>query len=99
MTVHNTTPPQVVAAPYDLRHAAIDRLRKKRALQAHALAYIMVNLTLCGVWLLISSGGFYWPLFPLLGWGIGLAFHIWDVYSPASFTEERIQREMDRLNR
>jgi hypothetical protein len=98
MTVQKNSPP-VVRAPYDLRQTAIDQLSKKRALQAHALAYVLVNLTLGGVWLLTSSGGFYWPLFPLLGWGIGLAFHIWDVYSPASFTEERIQREMNRLNR
>ena len=98
MTVQNTAPP-VVGAPADLRMAAIDQLRKKRALQAHALAYVLVNLTLAGVWLLTGPGGFFWPMFPLLGWGIGLAFHIWDVYSPASFTEERIQREMGRLNR
>jgi len=35
-----------------------------------------------GIWLAITPGGFYWPMFPLLGWGIGLAFHVWDVYAP-----------------
>lgn len=97
MTVQNTSPP-IAEEAHDLRQAAIDHLRKKRDLQAHALAYVLVNLTLGAVWLL-TGPGFFWPIFPLLVWGIGLAFHIWDVYSPASFTEERIQREMDRLNR
>jgi hypothetical protein len=57
----------------------------------------MVNLLLNGVWLLIMPGGFYWPVFPLLGWGIGLAFNVWDVYAPAP-TEGQIQQEMRRLN-
>jgi len=83
----------------DLRQLAIVQLRKKRDLQAHLLAYIMVNLLLNGVWLLTSAGGFYWPIFPLLGWGIGIAFHAWDVYAPVNPREDRIRREMDRLSR
>jgi 2TM domain len=82
----------------DLRQLAIAQLRKKRELQAHILAYVAVNLFLNAIWLLTMPGGFYWPVFPLLGWGIGLAFHIWDVYRPAQPTEERIEREMRRLS-
>jgi 2TM domain len=85
-------------APDDLRQLAVTRLRKKRELQAHVLAYVMVNLFLNAIWLLTMPGGFYWPVFPLLGWGIGLAFHIWDVYGPAQPTEEQIEREMHRLS-
>jgi hypothetical protein len=83
----------------DLRSAAIKQLRKKRDLQAHLLAYVTVNMLLVGIWLFTSPGGFFWPIFPLLGWGIGLAFHVWDVYSPEMFSEEKIQAEMRRLNR
>jgi hypothetical protein len=32
----------------------------------------------------------------MFGWGIGLAFNLWDVYSPQP-SEERIRAEMDRL--
>jgi hypothetical protein len=81
----------------ELRELAITQLRKKRGLQAHALAYVLVNLFLNALWLLTMPGGFYWPMFPLVGWGIGLAFNIWDVYSPDRPTEERIAREMQRL--
>jgi hypothetical protein len=80
----------------DLREAAVRRLRKKRDLQAHVLAYVMVNLLLNGIWLITMPGGFYWPVIPMLGWGIGLAFNIWDVYAPGP-TERQIQREMSRL--
>jgi hypothetical protein len=81
----------------DARQAAITRLRKKRGLQAHALAYLMVNLFLIAVWAVSDFGGFFWPMFLLFGWGIGLAFHIWDVYSPALPSEGQIEREMRHL--
>jgi hypothetical protein len=74
------------------------QLRKKRGLQAHLLAYVTVNLLINVIWLLTTPGGFYWPMFPLLGWGIGLAFNVWDVYAPTP-TETQIQREMTRLSK
>ena len=73
------------------------RLRKKRDLQAHVIAYVLVNLLFNAIWLL-TGANFYWPVIPLLGWGIGVAFHIWDVYSPEEPPENKIQREMDRLS-
>jgi hypothetical protein len=82
----------------ELRDAAVKQLKKKRGLQAHLLAYVMVNLLLNALWFLTMPGGFYWPILPLLGWGIGLAFNVWDVYAPAP-TESDIQHEMRRLNR
>jgi hypothetical protein len=88
------------AAPPDneLRRRAIDQLRKKRGLSAHLLAYVMVNLLLAGIWLATTPDGFYWPVFPMLGWGIGVAFNIWDVYAPQP-DEKRIEREIRRLSR
>lgn len=81
----------------ELRAAAVKRLKDKRDFKAHLLAYVMVNLLLVAIWA-VTSAGFFWPVFPLFGWGIGLAFHAWDVYSsPAS--PERIAAEMDRLRR
>jgi hypothetical protein len=82
----------------ELRQLALQQLKKKRDLQAHLLAYVLVNLLLNAVYLLTMPGGFYWPMIPLLGWGIGVAFHIWDVYAPETPREERIQREMDRIS-
>jgi hypothetical protein len=82
----------------DLREMAITQLRKKRDLQAHLLAFVLVNLLLNGIWLITNPGGFYWPMFPLLGWGIGVAFHAWDVYAPEKPPEDRIRREMERLS-
>ena len=92
----NETP---VSGPDNLREAAIRQLRKRRGLQAHVIAYVTVNLFLTALWWFTSPGAFFWPLFPIFGWGIGLAFNVWDVYSPEQWTEDRIQREMQRLRR
>jgi hypothetical protein len=81
----------------DLRKVAIEQLRKKRGLHAHVLAYVSVNLLLVAIWY-FTGANFFWPVFPIFGWGIGVLFNIWDVYMPERMTEERIQREMQRLS-
>ena len=79
----------------DLRDEAIKSLKAKREFKAHLLAYVLVNTLLIVIWA-VSGVGFFWPIFPLLGWGIGIAFHAWDVYGSRP-SEEKIRREIDRL--
>ena len=62
-----------------LRAQALKRLKDRRGLMAHALAYLSVNVLLVAIWV-ATGAGFFWPLFPIFGWGIGLAFHAWSVY-------------------
>ena len=82
----------------ELRQAAISRIRKKRGLYGHILAYVLVNGFLIVIWF-VAGQGFFWPVFVLFGWGIGLAFNIWDVYSPPKPSEKKIDEEMHRLDR
>ncbi len=52
-----------------------------------------------GVWAIIgatSHSWFPWPLWVTLGWGVGLAFNVWDVYGRKPVTDDAIQREMQR---
>jgi hypothetical protein len=81
-----------------LRAAAVKNLEARRGLQAHVLAYILVNGFLVFLWWTVTGAGFFWPVFPLFGWGIGLAFNIWDVVSPEP-SSTRIDAEMERLRR
>jgi len=96
-TTSASNPAPARPSDFELRQAAITRLRKKRGLQAHLVAYVMVNLLLNGIWAITMLGGFYWPIFPMLGWGIGVAFNVWDVYSPELPSEKRIEREMKSI--
>ncbi|MBI4259886.1 MAG: 2TM domain-containing protein [Actinobacteria bacterium] len=79
----------------ELRKEAVARLRKRSELGAHLMAYVLVNAVLVAVWAM-TGPTLFWPAFPMLGWGIGLFFHAWDVFRRAP-SEERIRREMHRL--
>jgi hypothetical protein len=50
------------------------------------------------IWAVINVHGFFWPVFPIVGWGIGVVMNAWDVYGRREISEEDIQREMERLN-
>jgi class 3 adenylate cyclase len=40
----------------------------------HLTVYILVNVMLVAIWA-ASGGGYFWPVWPLLGWGIGVGAH------------------------
>jgi len=79
-----------------LRDRAVKRLKAKREFSVHLLAYVIVNIFLVILWATVTGGGFFWPMFPILGWGIGLIFHGWDVYR-GDPTEDEIRKEMERM--
>ena len=86
----------------DLRSVAVRRLRQRREFLEHLVAYGIVNGALWVIWLIIAltaGATFPWPLFPMAGWGIGLAFHAWATYGPPSrpIDEAAVEREMERL--
>ena len=82
----------------DLRKQAIKRVSKRRDLGAHIVTYCVVNAMLVGIWA-ISGGGYFWPAWVLLGWGVGLVLNVWDVYFRRPVTEHDIQQEIERLQR
>ena len=57
-----------------LREQAIARLKRKRDFGAHLFVYLVVNGFLIGIWAFIGAG-FFWPVFLLFGWGIGLVLN------------------------
>lgn len=80
----------------ELRERAVASLEKKAEFRTHFVVYILVNAMLVALWAM-TSGGFFWPIFPILGWGIGLGMHAWETYVRQEPTEDRIQREIERL--
>ena len=82
-----------------LRDRAKARIKKKRDFIGHLFAYVLINGLILIIWATVAGGGFFWPMFPMLGWGIGLFFHWWDVYHGDTPTEDEIQREMERMSR
>lgn len=80
----------------ELREQAIKRLKKRRDFKAHLLVYFMVNTFIVVIWA-VTGAGFFWPVFPIVGWGIGVVMNAWDVYVVRDFDERRIQREIEHL--
>ena len=79
-----------------LRERAVASLGKKHDFWSHVVVYLLVNGLLIGIWAM-SGNGYFWPVFPIVFWGIGVLFHGWDVYGrPPS--EAKIRREMERLD-
>lgn len=60
----------------DLPRARAGRgARRARAdVRAHLSVFLLVNLMLVGIWA-ASGFGYFWPIWPLMGWGIGMAKH------------------------
>ncbi len=81
-----------------MRARAIRQLHLKRGLRVHALIYVLANVVQVVVWFAYTPEQFFWPLWSILGWGIGLVFHTWAVYSGAGFDEARVEREINRIN-
>lgn len=79
-----------------LRARAVRRLKTQADFRTHLLMYLLVNIGLVVIWV-VTGAGFFWPIFPILGWGVGIAAHAWEAFGPERMTEDRIRREMDRL--
>jgi len=85
---------------------AIERLARKRAgaklgWYMHAVLYVVVNLVVFSM----SRYGFGhrpWSVYPLLGWGLGLALHGVSVFvldTGSGLRERMVQKERERLLR
>lgn len=84
----------------------IERLARKRAgaklgWYAHALVFLLVNLAVFAM-SLHGLGHRPWSVYPLLGWGLGLALHGISVFvlgSGNGLRERMVQKERERLQR
>ena len=72
------------------------QLKKWRDFYGHLLLYTVVNAFLVMIWAVTDPHGFFWPVFPIIGWGIIEVLNAWDVYWRPAITEEDIQHEIKR---
>lgn len=71
------------------------RVEEERAFYGNLASYLVVNTFL--VALNVATGGYFWAVWPLLGWGIGVVTHAVGVFglpSRARGWEERRVREL-----
>jgi hypothetical protein len=76
-------------------------IAKKRAgFKKQLFVYLVVNVFLWIVWWVTlgsnDRGGMVpWPIFPTLGWGIGIAFQYFDAYNKAG--NSLVDKEYEKL--
>jgi hypothetical protein len=92
--------------PSPLSSEGVERIAHKRAgaklgWYIHAIVYVLFNLFIFA----ISRYGFGhrpWSVFPLLGWGIGLALHgvaVFVLGAGGGLRERLVQQERERIRR
>ena len=81
----------------ELRATAIARITDKRDFRTHALIYAAVNTLLVVIWA-ASGAGYFWPIWPIAGWGIGLVLHAWQTFGQKPISESEIIDEMQSLD-
>jgi len=82
----------------ELQRRARRRVNQKMGFYIHASVFVLVNLGLAAINL--TTGGKSWPLWPLAGWGLGLAIHgivTFATLSGDGLRDRMLQREMARL--
>jgi hypothetical protein len=69
----------------------------KLGFRSHLFAYVLVNAGLVAI-NLVTSPGYFWAIWPIVGWGLGLMAHGMAVYQFTGDTRERaVEAELRRL--
>ncbi len=48
---------------------------RRREIAGHVVPFLVVNLALIVIWA-VSGAGYFWPIWPILGWGLGAVSHV-----------------------
>jgi hypothetical protein len=74
----------------------------RRGFRIHAVVYALVNtglITLNALLWAFADLNFPWAIFPLVGWGIGLAFHYYYGFRHADLPIRARQERIEELGR
>ncbi|WP_158166288.1 DUF1707 domain-containing protein [Mycolicibacterium smegmatis] len=70
------------------------QLRAARmSVRLHLAAYLAGSVLMLGIWLAVGLGGggwYFWPVWPIMGWGIGVASHAIPLWAHGSMRPARI---------
>jgi hypothetical protein len=75
---------------------ARERIERRRKFWADVVAYLLINALLVGIWAL-GGGGYFWPIWVILGWGAALSLDAYQAFVRRPVTESDIRDEMSHL--
>lgn len=94
---HDSTPSEA-----EVRREVRKKLKARQEFVGHLSTYLGVNAVLVVIW--SFGGGFFWPIFPLIFWGMGVVGQGAEYYNKygagsdrrEAWFEEQVQRELER---
>jgi 2TM domain len=93
--------PSVTPDSSEYREFIRKRLKKQQEFNRYLGVWSGVSILLLLIWFFTSPGGYFWPLWPILGMGIGAFFQWREAYGPVvkkEITEADIDAEIQRIN-
>jgi cytochrome b561 len=82
----------------ELRKIARESAKSKVEFYTHLVIYIAVNALIIAIWFVTTGlGSFPWFVFPLFGWGIGLAANYVEAFRGKAYTERLAEKEYQKL--
>ena len=89
-------PVEGVDSPEQARELAIQRLKMKQDFKGVLGGGLFAVVVTVVIWAL-GEGGYFWPVWVMLGAAIGIIGQGWKAYGPSNrITEADVQREMGR---
>lgn len=97
MTHHEPVAEMTEQERYEL---ARKRVNAKMGFFHHLGVYLVVNIILVMIWL-FTGADYFWPIYPILGWGIGLLMHGLSlfVWGNPQMMNRLVEKELEKMNR
>ena len=76
------------------------RVRERKRFYKHLFSWFVMSVFF--VFINLVTSDYFWAIFPILSWGIGLAFHGMRVFAMdygEDWEERQIEKEMERLRK
>ncbi len=73
--------------------------RQRASFKKSMISYFLVNTFLVCIWFVTNgrNGGYFWPVWPIIGWGFGLAVKYFGAYHGKHFFST--EREYEALKK
>lgn len=91
---------------HEQKDARLWDLAKRRAsFKSHLVIYLVMSIFFWAIWYLTGgrtyNRGLPWPVWPMLGWGIGVAFHYIGAYVTPGYNgaEKEYEKLIQERNR
>lgn len=72
------------------------RVAKRRKFYSHLIMWLIMSVFF--ILINLATADYFWAIFPILCWGIGVAFHGIGVFS-SEWEDDEVDREYERLHK